>query len=72
MNLGLVDIWVWEQGKKEEEREQGKCNFRPCGRVGGIIWCREHPHANGYRGKYKETTTTLITIGIRRSTCCSL
>jgi tyrosyl-tRNA synthetase len=26
----------------------------------GIIRCREHPHANGYGGKYKETTTTFI------------
>src|SRR5215213_9506146 len=50
-------------------KELGKSDFRPCGRVGGIIRCREHPHANSYRGKYKETTTTtLIIIVIRKST----
>jgi hypothetical protein len=56
--------------------ELAKSDFRPCGRVGGIVRCRKHPHGNGYRGKYKETTTTttttLITIIIRRNTCCSL
>jgi hypothetical protein len=45
--------------------ELGKCDFRPCGRVGGIIRCSEHPHGNGYRGKYKETTTTTTTLIIR-------